>query len=64
MSSADYGKHFLEVQDLLQKHELVEADITAQAERVKSTNQSADGFLEMALAENQDGMSNMYFKQF
>ena len=44
--SEDYGKHFLGVEDLLQKHSLVEADIQAQAERVKQTNVAADDFLE------------------
>ena len=54
--SEDYGKHLVEVEDLLQKHALVEADITAQAERVKSTNESADTFLEGALQDQSDGM--------
>ncbi|TRY55293.1 hypothetical protein DNTS_013453, partial [Danionella cerebrum] len=31
--SPDFGKHLLEVEDLLQKHALVEADIAVQAER-------------------------------
>uniref|UniRef100_A0A4W5JZL5 Spectrin beta chain n=1 Tax=Hucho hucho TaxID=62062 RepID=A0A4W5JZL5_9TELE len=33
--SQDYGKHLLGVEDLLQKHALVEADIAIQANRVK-----------------------------
>ncbi|TNM85628.1 hypothetical protein fugu_007899 [Takifugu bimaculatus] len=39
--SQDYGKHLLGVEDLLQKHALVEADISIQAERVKVVNTSA-----------------------
>ncbi|XP_056332566.1 spectrin beta chain, erythrocytic isoform X2 [Danio aesculapii] len=39
--SPDFGKHLLEVEDLLQKHSLVEADIAVQAERVKSANAAA-----------------------
>ncbi|XP_052001411.1 spectrin beta chain, erythrocytic-like isoform X2 [Xyrauchen texanus] len=39
--SPDYGKHLLEVEDLLQKHSLVEADIAVQAERVRSANAAA-----------------------
>ncbi|KAL4656168.1 spectrin beta chain, erythrocytic-like [Arapaima gigas] len=39
--SPDFGKHLLEVEDLLQKHALVEADITMQAERVHSSNAAA-----------------------
>uniref|UniRef100_A0A6Q2YBG7 Spectrin beta chain n=1 Tax=Esox lucius TaxID=8010 RepID=A0A6Q2YBG7_ESOLU len=39
--SPDFGKHLLEVEDLLQKHALVEADIALQAERVHSANAAA-----------------------
>ncbi|XP_064167267.1 spectrin beta chain, erythrocytic isoform X1 [Anguilla rostrata] len=39
--SPDFGKHLLEVEDLLQKHALVEADIAMQADRVRSTNAAA-----------------------
>lgn len=40
--SQDYGKHLLGVEDLLQKHALVEADISIQAERVKAVSSSAN----------------------
>ncbi|XP_068106871.1 spectrin beta chain, non-erythrocytic 4 isoform X3 [Hyperolius riggenbachi] len=46
LSSKDFGKHLLEVEDLLQKHSLLEADITAQTERVHALNQSALKFTE------------------
>uniref|UniRef100_A0A8B9K1Z7 Spectrin, beta, erythrocytic n=1 Tax=Astyanax mexicanus TaxID=7994 RepID=A0A8B9K1Z7_ASTMX len=39
--SPDFGKHLLEVEDLLQKHALLEADIAVQAERVHSANAAA-----------------------
>uniref|UniRef100_A0A8C1G6Q8 Spectrin beta chain n=1 Tax=Cyprinus carpio TaxID=7962 RepID=A0A8C1G6Q8_CYPCA len=39
--SPDFGKHLLEVEDLLQKHSLLEADIAVQAERVQSANAAA-----------------------
>ncbi|XP_012633268.1 spectrin beta chain, non-erythrocytic 1 isoform X3 [Microcebus murinus] len=42
--SQDYGKHLLGVEDLLQKHALVEADIGIQAERVRGVNASAQKF--------------------
>nr|XP_003734780.2 spectrin beta chain, non-erythrocytic 1 isoform X4 [Callithrix jacchus] len=42
--SQDYGKHLLGVEDLLQKHTLVEADIGIQAERVRGVNASAQKF--------------------
>ncbi|MGH0132314.1 UNVERIFIED_CONTAM: hypothetical protein FKN15_050523 [Acipenser sinensis] len=44
--SPDFGKHLLEVEDLLQKHCLVEADIAVQAERVRSANTAALRFTE------------------
>lgn len=41
--SDDYGKHLTGVEDLLQKHSLVEADISSLAERVKQlTNQAQE----------------------
>ncbi|KAJ3590639.1 hypothetical protein NHX12_008589, partial [Muraenolepis orangiensis] len=39
--SKDFGKHLLEVDDLLQKHSLQEVDITVQAERVETLNAAA-----------------------
>uniref|UniRef100_A0AAY4BMI1 Spectrin beta chain n=1 Tax=Denticeps clupeoides TaxID=299321 RepID=A0AAY4BMI1_9TELE len=42
--SQDYGKHLLGVEDLLQKHALVEADIAIQADRVKAVNANAQRF--------------------
>ena len=45
--SEDYGKHLLGVEDLLQKHSLVEADVAAQADRVQSVNEQAEVFLQM-----------------
>ncbi|KAM9733521.1 spectrin beta chain, non-erythrocytic 4 isoform 2-T2 [Menidia menidia] len=39
--SKDFGKHLLEVDDLLQKHGLQEADISVQAERVETLNAAA-----------------------
>uniref|UniRef100_A0A8C4NKB3 Spectrin beta chain n=1 Tax=Eptatretus burgeri TaxID=7764 RepID=A0A8C4NKB3_EPTBU len=44
LQSQDYGKHLLGVEDLLQKHALVEADISVQAERVRSVNGAAQKF--------------------
>nr|XP_020441854.1 spectrin beta chain, non-erythrocytic 1 isoform X4 [Monopterus albus] len=42
--SQDYGKHLLGVEDLLQKHTLVEADIGIQADRVRNVNSNAQKF--------------------
>ena len=54
--SEDYGKHLLGVEDLLQKHSLVEADIAAQADRVQSVNEQAEVFLHQDNEE--DGIEN------
>lgn len=42
--SQDYGKHLLGVEDLLQKHTLVEADIAIQADRVKAVSTNANKY--------------------
>ncbi|KAM4599411.1 spectrin beta chain, non-erythrocytic 1 isoform 3-T3 [Fundulus diaphanus] len=42
--SQDYGKHLLGVEDLMQKHALVEADISIQADRVRNVNSNAQKF--------------------
>lgn len=42
--SQDYGKHLLGVEDLLQKHALVEADIAIQSDRVKAVNANASKY--------------------
>eukprot|EP00794_Sanderia_malayensis_P017796 gene17796-19573_t len=52
LMSEDYGKHFTGVEDLIQKHMLVESDIQAQAERVKQANLAADEFLDMPPGED------------
>ena len=49
--SDDYGKHLLGVEDLLQKHSLVEADINVLGERVKQVVQHSQRFLEEEAVE-------------
>lgn len=41
LKSTDFGNHLLEVENLLQKHALIEADIAVQADRVSSANEAA-----------------------
>lgn len=50
--SDDYGKHLMGVEDLLQKHSLVEADINVLGERVKAVVQQSQRFLDQETAEN------------
>uniref|UniRef100_A0A3Q3JTU0 Spectrin beta chain n=1 Tax=Monopterus albus TaxID=43700 RepID=A0A3Q3JTU0_MONAL len=45
LHSQDSGKHLHDVLDLLQKHTLVEADISAQAERIKAVQGAAKRFM-------------------
>ncbi|XP_040266018.1 spectrin beta chain, non-erythrocytic 2 isoform X3 [Bufo bufo] len=45
LQSEDYGKHLHGVEDLLQTHTLVEADIAVQSERVKSVSAVAQKFM-------------------
>ncbi|XP_051791286.1 spectrin family protein isoform X2 [Erpetoichthys calabaricus] len=44
LQSQDFGKHLHDVEDLLQTHTLVEADISAQADRVKAVREGAEKF--------------------
>lgn len=46
VTSDDYGKHLMSVEDLLQKHSLVEADINILSERLRAVMQSAEDFIE------------------
>ncbi|CAH1792317.1 unnamed protein product [Owenia fusiformis] len=44
--SEDYGKHLMGVEDLLQKHALLEADINVVGERVKTVNGQAKRYVD------------------
>uniref|UniRef100_A0A0M3JD66 Spectrin repeat-containing domain protein n=1 Tax=Anisakis simplex TaxID=6269 RepID=A0A0M3JD66_ANISI len=46
LASEDYGKDLSSIENLLKKHQLLEADITAHADRVGEMNQQADSLLE------------------
>ena len=45
MRSEDYGKHLLDVENLLHKHSLVESQIQSQGESVQRVNNIAQKFL-------------------
>uniref|UniRef100_A0A8C8SS14 Spectrin beta chain n=1 Tax=Pelusios castaneus TaxID=367368 RepID=A0A8C8SS14_9SAUR len=47
LASKDFGKHLREVDELLQKHSLLEADVAAQSERVQALNTAALKFCEL-----------------
>ncbi|VEN36476.1 unnamed protein product, partial [Callosobruchus maculatus] len=48
----DYGKHLMGVEDLLQKHNLLEADINILGERVKAVASQSQRFVNV---ENEEG---------
>lgn len=52
LQSQDLGKHLAGVEDLLQLHELVEADIAVQAERVRAVSASALRFCDPGKGES------------
>lgn len=60
LQSQDLGKHLAGVEDLLQLHQLVEADIAAQAERVRAVSASALRFCDPGKGENsgEGGLGN------
>ncbi|XP_023929927.1 spectrin alpha chain-like isoform X4 [Lingula anatina] len=46
LQSQEYGKDLASVQNLLKKHQLLDADITAHDDRIKDMNNQADQFIE------------------
>uniref|UniRef100_A0A3Q1H8B4 Spectrin beta chain n=1 Tax=Acanthochromis polyacanthus TaxID=80966 RepID=A0A3Q1H8B4_9TELE len=59
--SQDYGKHLLGVEDLLQKHALVEADIAIQADRVKAVSTNANKYSPCDPQVIQDRVAHLEF---
>jgi len=53
LQSEDYGKHLMGVEDLLQKHSLLESDIAIVGSRVKTINAQAQYFVDAEFAEVQ-----------
>ena len=58
LQSEDYGKHLLSVQDLLQKHSLLEADIVTITERVKVVNGQSSKFIDRGWLRRVHKMQN------
>lgn len=53
--SDDYGRHLMDVEDLIQKHHLIESDINIVGDRVKALNAQADKF---TAPDGPDGSGN------
>jgi spectrin beta len=50
----NYGKHLISVQDLLQRHKLIEADILLVGEKVNRVCNEAQAFSEQVKNEDED----------
>jgi len=46
LQSEEYGKHLMGVEDLLQKHSIIESDITIVGARVEAINAQAQTFVD------------------
>jgi len=46
LQSEEYGKHLMGVEDLLQKHSIIESDITIVGARVEAVNAQAQTFVD------------------
>uniref|UniRef100_A0A6G1SQG5 Spectrin beta chain n=1 Tax=Aceria tosichella TaxID=561515 RepID=A0A6G1SQG5_9ACAR len=46
LKSDDYGKHLMGVEDLLQKHSLIEADINMLGERIRNVVRASEDFID------------------
>ncbi|KRY71430.1 Spectrin alpha chain [Trichinella pseudospiralis] len=66
LASDDFGKDLASVQNLLKKHQLIEADIAAHAERVREMNTEASSLLEndqfdpVTIEERQKSINDRY----
>ena len=62
--SEDYGKHLMGVEDLLQKHSLLEADVNVVGERVGNVNGQAQRFIQDDFEEigGNSTPSSMYYE--
>ncbi|XP_059141379.1 spectrin alpha chain-like isoform X3 [Physella acuta] len=57
LASEDYGKDLASVQNLLKKHQLMEADIAAHEDRIKDLNSQADQFVEAGVWDSESIVS-------
>ena len=53
LRSEDYGKHLMAVEDLLQKHHLVEAQVNSLGSRVHGLNKRAQPYMKSLHPESQ-----------
>lgn len=65
LSSEDYGRDLTSIENLLKKHQLLEADIHAHSDRVAEMNAQADSLLESEQFDKQsiDDRRKVIFNQ-
>lgn len=54
LEAEDYGKDLATVQNLVQKHKLLEADISTHDDRVKDLNDRADAFIDSGMWDTEN----------
>ncbi|CAG5125562.1 unnamed protein product, partial [Candidula unifasciata] len=57
LASEDYGKDLASVQNLVKKHQLMEADIAAHEDRIQDLNEQADQFVEAGVWDSESIIS-------
>lgn len=62
LRSDDIGKHLAGVEDLLQKHDLIEADINVVADRVQAVNRAAQYFIDSDFPEASGDPDNLTYR--
>lgn len=51
LNTEDYGKDLATVQNLVKKHQLLDADVKAHEDRVRDLNDQADSFIESGVLD-------------
>ncbi len=54
IEAEDYGKDLATVQNLVKKHQLLDADVKAHEERVKDLNEQADAFIDSGIWDTEN----------
>lgn len=53
LETEDYGKDLATVQNLVKKHQLLDADINAHEERISDLNEQADVFIDSGVLDTE-----------
>ena len=61
LQSEDYGKHMMGVEDLLQKHSIIESDIAIVGARVEAINTQAQTFVDSDFPDVEGSYAHIEF---